>query len=36
MVENQNHALEGNQSLKEENIYASKAIAHGTGNQVPC
>ena len=34
MAENVNHSLEGNKSLKEENIDSSKAIAQGTGNQV--
>ena len=34
MAEDENHALQGNQSLKEENVDTSKAIAPGTGNQV--
>lgn len=34
MAEDENHAFQGNQSLKEEDIDASKTIAAGTGNQV--
>ena len=34
MAEDKNHALQGNQSLKEEYIEASKTIDAGTGYQV--
>jgi len=34
MAEDEHHALEGNQSLKKENVDASKAILVGAGNQV--
>ena len=34
MADNENHSLESNQSLKEENVDASKAIPVSTGNQV--
>lgn len=34
MAEDENHALQGNQRLKEEDIEASETITAGTGNQV--